>query len=549
MMKREYIAGMLALALGSAPLALAAPATPAAAPPAEAQSKVTVIAADEVPPSQPATSTKLAGAATAVIKEIQQVLDGKETLVRKLERLTTFRHTPETAAALMPIFGNERPWSLEKRATSGAPAYRWTLQPLRLATPGGSFLEWSDFPVDLTIDKSGKGLQFDGTWTTLSFESESGRVEMRDATVSGVQRQGSGPFWLGTMEGNIASVAFDVRKPQAASFMMRDLWMRSQVQERAKTVEYAQSFGIKAFEVAGEQLDDLVFSYRLRNLDKAALTALYQADRKLDAKRTPAAELEAFLPLFRQFARTASKNRTTLHVDEISATYHGHKAVLSGSVVATGVTEADLKDMARFVKRIDARFELRVPVSLLREVATRIAQQQAKAAQGGAAPDVAKTAQDMTDAMVGKVLGNGYARLENGVLVAPIAFRGGVLRVNGKLVEMPKKPAPQQGKLPPAKLHTFMQARRINDSCTLPDYPAAVIERDAPLEVRLRYTVDANGVLRDVQVAQASAEPGYDAAVLQAFGSCRFIPALQEGKAVEHTDTFTLSRAPGSTRP
>jgi len=160
MMKREYVAGMLVLALGSAPLALAAPATPAAAPPAEAQSKVTVIAADEVPPSQPAASTKLAGAATAVIKEIQQVLDGKETLVRKLERLTTLRHTPETAAALMPIFGNERPWSLEKRATPGD---RWTLQPLRLATPGGSLLEWSDFPVDLTIDKSGKGLQFDGT--------------------------------------------------------------------------------------------------------------------------------------------------------------------------------------------------------------------------------------------------------------------------------------------------------------------------------------------------------------------------------------------------
>ena len=224
-------------------------------------------------------------------------------------------------------------------------------------------------------------------------------------------------------------------------------------------------------------------------------------------------------------------------------------AMLRGSVVAAGVTEADLKDMARFVKRIDARFELRVPVSLLREVATSIAQQQAKAAQGSAALDVAKTAQDMTDAMVGKVLGNGYARLENGVLVAPIQFRGGVLRVNGKLIELPKKPAPQQGKQPPARLHTFMQARRINDSCTLPDYPAPVIERDAPLELSLRYTVDTNGVLRDVQVAQASAEPGYDAAVLQAFGSCRFIPALQDGKPVEHTDTFTLARAPGSTRP
>jgi len=548
-MKREYVSAALALALGSAPLALAAPPAPIAAQPTAVNTEVTAVAAEEVPAPQLATSTKLAGAATAAIKEIQQVLDGKETLARKLDRLTTFRHTPETAAALIPFFGNERPWTLEKSATPGTPGYRWTLQPLRYTTPGGSVLEWSDFPIDLTIDKSGKGLQFGGAWTTLSFESESGRIEMRDASVSGVQRKGSGPFWLGTMEGNIASVAFDIRKPQAASFTMRDLWMRSKVKERPKTVEYAQSFGIKAVEVAGHQVDDLVFTYRVANLDKAALIALYQADRKLDAKRTAAAELEAILPLFRQFARTASKNKTTLHIDEISAAYRGHKAVLSGSVVAAGVTEADLKDMARFVKRIDARFELRVPVLLLREVATSIAQQQAKAAQGGAAPDVAKAAQDMTDAMVGKVLGNGYARLENGVLVAPIQFRGGVLRVNGKLVDLPKKPAPQQGTLPPAKLHTFMQARRINDSCILPDYPAAVIERDAPLELSLRYTVDTNGVLRDVQVAQASAEPGYDAAVLQAFGSCRFIPALQDGKAVEHTDTFTLTRAPGSTRP
>jgi len=549
-MKRDRLSGVIALTLLAAPLACAAPQAPA-----------TVDAPAPASATTPATArtaaTELMAATSAAVKEIQGALDGKGTLAGKLDQLTSFRHTPDTAARLNAIFGSERPWTLEQ---TGPARYRWSVQPLRYATPGGGLLEWSDFPLDLTLDKSGKQLGFDGTWASISFEDESARILMRDATLSGTQRKGSGLFWLGTMQGNIASIALDIRKPQPASITLRDVWMRSSVQERPKTVEYAQSFGIKALEAAGHQIDDLVFSYRIANLDKAALSALYQAGQKLDAqqKATPA-ELEAVLPLLRQFARTASKNKTALRIDEISASYRGQKAALSGSVGMAGVTEADLKDFARFVKRIDARFELRVPVALLREVATTLAQQQAKAmtAQGGAAPDIAKTAQDMTDAMVGKVIGNGFARLENGMLVAPITVRGGVLRVNGKVVELPKKPAPQQNeqqneqqrRQPPASLHTFMQARRIGDSCTLPDYPAAVLERDAPLTLTLQFTVDAGGGLRDTRLAQASGYPEYDSALLNAFNGCRFVPALRDGKPVEHSDSFRLVREPGSVRP
>lgn len=537
---KEHVTGVLAATALAFPLALAAQETPAPAAPH-------------------AANTELLQVSSAAVKEIQHVLDGKDTLARKLERLSDFRHAPDTAARLNAIFGNERPWSLERNG-AGTPGYRWTLQPLRYTAPGGGLLEWSDFPVELSLDKSGKQLAFRGTWASFGFTDESGRVEMRDAAISGSQRQGNGLFWVGTMQGHIASVDFDLHKPQPVKLALRELWMRSDVRERPKAVDYTQSFGIKALEVAGHQIDDLTFAYRVANVDKAALNAFYLAEQKLSAQgkaKPDAADLDALLPLFKQFARTASKNKTVLRIDEISASYHGQKAVLRGSVGMAGVTEADLKDFAGLAKRVDARFELRVPVALLREVATAIAQQQAQAqaAQGGAAPDVAKTAQDMTDAIVGKVLGNGYAKLENDVLVAPLSFRGGVLRVNGKVVDLPKPPQqPKQPKQPQpvaaaAAPEHFMQARRVSDSCTLPDYPAAVVEGDKPLTASLQFSVEADGGLRGLRLAQSSGYPDYDAALLQAFGTCRFIPALRAGKPVAHADTFTLAREPGSARP
>lgn len=232
----------------------------------------------------------------------------------------------------------------------------------------------------------------------------------------------------------------------------------------------------------------------------------------------------------------------------MSFAFRGHKAVLKGRVGLDAVPGAELGDMARVARRVNGRFEVRVPVALVREVALAVARQQAAAAkQPQAQPqDLAVVAQSMTDAIIGKLLGSGYARLQDDVLVSTIAFRGGVLRVNGKKVELPK---PAKAPVPQGAA-TFMQARRITDSCTLPDYPAQVVEKDARLELKLHYVVDQEGKLRDLQLAQASDQPGYDAAVLAAFADCRFIPALRDGKPVEHVVTdHVLTREPGSVRP
>jgi TonB family protein len=252
--------------------------------------------------------------------------------------------------------------------------------------------------------------------------------------------------------------------------------------------------------------------------------------------------------LIRSFVRGASRHKTALLIDEIGLSFHGHRARLSGRVGLEAVREADLADLSRLGKKVDARFTVKVPVALLREVALVVARQQAAAAKGPA-QDPAAAARSIADAMLGKLLAEGYARLENDMLVSTITLRAGILRINGKRVDMPK-PAPAPAPAPaPDTAVNFMQARRITESCTLPDYPQDVVAQDSPLGVTLAFVVDPQGQVRELSVVTPSTAPAFDQALLTAFASCRFIPALENGKPAFFRTRQLFTREPGSVRP
>ena len=507
--------------------------------------------AAEAVPKTPQQPPLLLRAMTAASQEMQNVVEDGAHLGKTFDALIDFQHSPETARLLREALGDERPWSMEKRAPEkGRAAYRWLLKPVHQTTAGGGTLIWNELPIDLLVDKSGKAVDYRAAWPLLSYEDKDVRTTMEGAAVEGTQRRGGADIWFGDLSGKIDSIRIE-GKTSPVAMTMRELTMAGKVLERPRTVDMTQSFGIKAIEVAGERLDDFKMAFRIVNLDKASLVAMRAAaKKKRGAKRlSPEEELNAMMPLLKTFVRGATRHKTAMVFDEISIGFHGYKALLRGRLGLEKVTEADVADMKRLVKNVDARFEVRVPVALVREVALVMARQQAAAAakaQPLAPPqDAAALAQSITDAMVGKLLGNGYARLENDVLVSTIAFRDGVLRVNGKKIDLPAPAQPST----PAKLSTFMQARRIAESCTLPDYPSEVVTQDAPLALTLQFVVDPEGRLHELQLAQPSNRPDYDQAVLTAFAGCRFIPALDNGKPVRHAMTHTLKREPGSVRP
>jgi TonB family protein len=182
-------------------------------------------------------------------------------------------------------------------------------------------------------------------------------------------------------------------------------------------------------------------------------------------------------------------------------------------------------------------------------VAGGIARKQLEQQHGGKADPqaAAQMAQTITDVMVGKLINGGFARVENDVIVTTVELRGGKLLANGKEIELPKpQPAPNA---PVGAGDQFLQARRIDATCRLPDYPAEVITQDAPLKLTLRFVVGADGRLGQLAVHEASQWPDYDQAALKAAASCTYVPALLKGKPVPVPLQWKVVREPGTVHP
>jgi outer membrane biosynthesis protein TonB len=267
---------------------------------------------------------------------------------------------------------------------------------------------------------------------------------------------------------------------------------------------------------------------------------------------TPEQQLAAVKPMLQTFGKAAIVRGSAIEIDEISARYRGNKASIRGRVGFAGAVEADLQDMKKLVKKVVARFEVRVPVAMVRDIAGVVAERQAKQ-QGAAANPMppAQMGQTITDVIVGKLVGAGYARIENDVLVSNVEFRNGELTANGKKVELPKPksggapPVPQQrSNLPP----NAMQARRIDESCRLPDFPDDVIAQDKALTAGFAWRVDETGKVENARVTAPSDYPAWDQSMVEVLGQCRYIPALQNGKAIGLNIDWSVTRLKGGPR-
>jgi TonB family protein len=282
-----------------------------------------------------------------------------------------------------------------------------------------------------------------------------------------------------------------------------------------------------------------------------ALQAAGERQRQQLKTMTPEQQLAAIKPMFQDFGKAAIMRGSSIEIDEISARFRGNKASIRGRIGTAGAVEADLGDLRTLVKKIVATFEIRVPVALVRDIAGVVAARQARqqgAAANGMGP--AQMGQTMTDVVVGKLVGGGYARIENDVLVSKVEFRDGELTANGKKVELPKpaggaQPVATQRSTLPANA---LQARRIEDSCRLPDFPDEVIGQDKPLTAGFAWRVDETGKVENARVTAPSGYPAWDQSMVEVLGQCRYIPALQGGKAIGLNIDWSVTRLKGGPR-
>ena len=494
----------------------------------------------------------------SALGEMQLGQDPLQPLPVQLDRMAAVRYTPATGAKLRAVFGNEQPFTVERQAAGpGRLLYRMRLQPLHYADKSDSRVDWDEALLDFDMDKAGTTVHFTGRWNTVSASDPAMRLSAEDISLSGHQRRSTDKLWFGNGQLRIARVRGGIpQTPNAGmDLSMDDLRMDWRTVEHPKTIDMQFQQRIGSISAAGEKIEDVHFDMRIVNVDRASMVALQaagQRQRKQLSAMTPEQQAAAMKPLLLGFGKSALVRGSAIEIDEISARYRGNKASIRGRFGLARAVEADLQDIRTLVKKIVARFEIRVPVAMVRDIAGVVATRQA-AQQGSSANQmsIAQLQQTMTDVVVGKLVGGGLARIDNEVLVSNLEFRNGELTANGKKVELPR---PAAGGTPPVAVQhsslppNALQARRIEESCRLPDFPDEVLAQDRPMRAGFAWRVDAQGKVENVRVTAPSGYPGWDQSMTEVLGQCRYIPALQGGKPIGLQVNWTVARPAGGPR-
>lgn len=500
--------------------------------------------AQETPPAPSMPVSEVWTVVRAAAHELDAADDPLLPVPERLERAAHFRHSDKTAAGLTRIFGNAHPYTIERVPGTGTgTAYRIGLPLLRHTDDKGLLTEWEAMRADVQVDKTGRGVETHAVWPSVVSGNDEMRFGMQGLRYDSKVRFGYRGLWFGSVDIRADSVEAGSDKH---GFKVRgeDLRVDGRVVEKPKTIDQIVALNIKAIRFGDQTIDDFRLAMRFLNFDKAASADLVRESSKMQAADTdtpPAQQLEALKPMMRALGKSVLAKGAVVHIDELGMRYGGYRASLKGQLRVANGTLADLDDPKLTLKKLVARFEIRVPVALVREASGAFAAKQAaaQAAQHGGTVDAATIAQlrqGMTDVVVGKLVGGGFARIENDVLISTVEWRNGTLLANGKPVPLPAPQPQPDGQAPLAAAPgrgNYLQPRKVDGSCAMPAYPDDGVLAGRTLRLGVDYLIGTDGRVKQPAVRRPSGFPDYDRAVLAAIRQCTWIPALRDGQPVE----------------
>jgi uncharacterized protein YdgA (DUF945 family) len=402
-------------------------------------------------PAVAAERSRMWSAVFGMTKDLRGVVEGKGNPIAGLDAMATLRHSPETSATLVEVFGTDRPYSVARvPAPQGTVGFQARVQPVAYVDPSGSRVEWAALDAMLTLDASGRSMDIKGSWPSLLVEDKNIRMTASDISFDGSQKRGIADLWFGNFNIGVPEVRMETKAGGGSAVAFADTRIASSVVQRGKLADVNYKVSTGAISVAGAQAGSFSLAARLVNLDAKAMADARDKLEKEGKGKTLAQSEASSAPILKEFLRQSAMRGSALIIDELRATYQGNSATLKGRVGVEG--RGDIVIDASLAKRLLARFTVRVPVPMIQDIAGMVARKQMAASAPGQPVNeqaVAQMAQTITDTMVGQALAKGFARLENGYLESNLEFRNGILRVNGKEVALPK-PAPAPAAAPAA---------------------------------------------------------------------------------------------------
>ncbi len=406
---------------------------------AEPVKPVPAAAAKPAAPPVPAYLEALAAAGNE-LKDEFGTLRGNP--IPHLERLTTFQHTEATRAKLMASFGVASLFQVKKLAPApNKVSYAVTIPSHKFTSPSQATVEWTPFDSRMDLDPAGRHMVWNGSWSSILAKTDDVTAIMENMTMVSDQRRVGDDVWLGTGSFKIGSI--DVGSAlKGRMFLAENITLGAAITQKNKLVDIGYDFGINAVKAANVQVDTIRFASRVTRLDLKLYEAMI---KKAAEKDTPGMKPEQVLAQMQKdlpgYARSAAANGTAYEIDDLSAIFKGHKAQLNGKISLAPGKAADFNTMAGVLQKLLVRFNVRVPVAMVSDVAGVVVRRDAQA-KGQVMSDeaVAQASQAVADAMVGQAVNSGMAKVENGMLVSVVAYKAGKLTLNGKEMAMPKGP-------------------------------------------------------------------------------------------------------------
>lgn len=391
---------------------------------------------------------------SASSNELNRALGGERDAVKRLDIQAKFEYSPALRARLKAVFGNERPYPLVRSAgPKGQVIYTAKLMPHTYLDENGAAFSWSELNSRSVANKAGSTVD-----TKLSMQSatvvgkaSAGMLE----NLSGDIKQVRGPdgIWYSTLNAKLGSLVIrsaDAGGPDLKEAVrLEDLAGRVNIERRGKKVDVVYGLSVQSIAFGGDHVERANLGIRLANLPAQAMPDLETEITKVQgAGLTEDAQTQVLMKSMLDFAKKMVKSGASVVIDDISASYRGNTASIKGRVDFDKVMDADFKSPMEFVRKIVARFDVRLPVALVKDVCRVMVDKKVDRSNPDAAQLVEMATKDLAATAVGKLVNEGYAVMDKDELRSAIEFKNGKFTFNGKNIAVPGMPAPAAAPAP-----------------------------------------------------------------------------------------------------
>lgn len=414
-----------------------------------------------IPTFAPAANTQLpqlTGDPTQTLAQAARELKaslviGERNFTKQLDNYAKFEFSPELRPQLKEIFGTERPFPLARvpGAAKGQIDYVGKLAAHSYQQPNGTEFSWTEAVLNFTTDKAGRSISSTGSWPSLLLTRPGSSFSVVNMSMTGKQQRAADGVAYGNANFKIGAITVRNLPAQGESrevVRLDGVEVRSDVTRRGAMAEIGYRTSIDAIVVGDEQIDRSNVALRLTKIPPKAMVELDKLLRAQEnSKLSEEQQFKLLLQNLEAFGKRAAMAGATLVIDDISAAYRGNVASLKGSIGFQKVVEADFKNYAVLGKKIVARFDVRLPLALMKDVSRVFFARTVNASVPDAEQQIDKGADAMVSVMVGKAITAGFAVMDKDALRSTIEIRNSKLIVNGKEIDAASQLKAFSGKL------------------------------------------------------------------------------------------------------